>query len=206
MTMITLTLAPAELAQVRTGDLVTAIDGRPVSFKVTGRYGPVNGGPPGIPLRRTDNGIRLHLYPDTHVERTITVERPVRTATRTVDGVRFTRDGDQWSAAAGRYVVSYEEAGVTTCEQPHPVREARGRGYLCQGAERHFYKSWMAIDTHDHSADPAYCESFKQAAQEVASWMRPSPTCGATPPICTPSPSGRTAKTSTPSPESEQRA
>lgn len=169
----TLTLGRADLAQVRRGDRVTAIDGRPAGpYRVTGRYAPVTaGGAQGIPMVRTDNGITLNLYPDTHVERHITIERTVRAATRTVGGVRFTYDGEQWHPDGSRYVVSYEDAGVTTCEQAHPVRDAAGRGYLCAGQESHVYKMWMAIDATDHGATPHYFDTFTHAAQTVAGWV-----------------------------------
>lgn len=170
----TLTLTHAELSRVRRGDRLTGIDGRTVSYRVTGPYGPVSGVGTalGIPMERTDNGITLNLYPDTHVERTITIERTVRPVTRTIGGVVFTHTDGEWRADNGRYVIEYTEAGVTTCEFPHPVKLSNGKGYLCPGQESHYYKQWMAADTNSGELDPDFSDSFKDAANTVVTWIR----------------------------------
>src|SRR5436305_11132126 len=92
---------------VRRGDTLVAVDGRPLPHpaRVTAR--PDARGV--VPLRNPlGTAVEWRLYPDSQVERDITVERPEpRPAVRYVDGVRLTRTGHHggWVTDDRRYEV-----------------------------------------------------------------------------------------------------
>lgn len=170
-----MTLTLADLDRVRRGDIVTAIDGRPVRFRITGRYGPVGvGDNPAVPME-TAAGIPVNLYPGSNVESSITIERKTRPVVRTFDNVTFhyDKENDEWFTADRDWQIKYGEAGVTTCEFPHPVRESKGRGYYCPGQEQHHYSGWMTH--HDGSQGTVeYYESFTAAAKAIAAEINKS--------------------------------
>lgn len=129
--MTTLTITVDRLAEIRPGDRIVAIDGRPYDFEVTGALAPIRpGATPGIRLATTSAADR-YLYPDAHVAATVTVERPEpvtpaptvkRRTRRLIDGVTFEHQDGSWYAADRRYEIRYDEAGLTECDNAHPAR------------------------------------------------------------------------------------
>ena len=163
--MGTLTFRATEVDRIRKGDRITAIDGRDVAFTVVKPYGPLPGSEVMAIGVTMPNGRDVNIYPDQNIAESVTIERADRKpATRTIDGVRFIKTGDKyWETEDGKYVVAYEEAGVTTCEFPHPMRD----GY-CPGQENHFYYQWLAGLKNDDKPTPEFADTFREAAQWVA--------------------------------------
>lgn len=116
---------------LRAGDRITAIDGRPLPAPRT-VAGPAIGG--AVPLVNALGGhTAWHLYPDTQVLEHITVDRnqpapkPWRPRTSRRYGVTLTtREGyGGWFTTDGRYEVREECELLSECENPHPVRVGR---------------------------------------------------------------------------------
>lgn len=69
--MASITIAKADLAQLKLGDRITAIDGRPIDRTVTG---PMADGRIPLAAPIADSLVDYALYPDTQVERDVTIE------------------------------------------------------------------------------------------------------------------------------------
>ncbi len=132
--MLTLTLTPDRLNEVQPGDRLVGLNGSALSrpLTVVGALAELPGGVQAIALR-TPHGTPANLYPDTHVDRGVTVERdeptavqPRRPAVRTFHGVRFASDGTgSWWTGDRRYEIRKGFGGLTECEADHPVRITR---------------------------------------------------------------------------------
>jgi hypothetical protein len=140
----TIELGPDELDQIRPGDRITAVNGILIP------RGPVivtralsvlsTGSTPSIGIR-TAHHTPANLYPDSTIDRGLTVERDVvvapqptpapaapaapqpRTITRTVNGVKLHSDGQGgWFTSDRRFEIRLGYGGTTECEADHPVR------------------------------------------------------------------------------------
>lgn len=150
--MAVITLTPDQLDQLRPGDRLTHINGADLlrALTVVAKLAPMpnRSGTLAVEMR-TPQGTPAHLYPDTHVDTSVTIERDEpaparprrpRVASRRVAGLTFTSDGHgSWFTDDRRYEISRQIAGWTECEQDHPVkitpallaraRENRGTGW-----------------------------------------------------------------------------
>ncbi len=141
--MATITIPRSQIADVRTGDVIVAIDGHPTRRQLTVQA-------PYTRLAYGAHGVRLVnplgtatewvLYPDTQVEENITVERrDVAPATpmvpaaapapvapkpqrRTKHGLTLVGGAGYWVTQDGRYVVQINDGYLTFCDEAHPVR------------------------------------------------------------------------------------
>ena len=67
--------------------------------------------------------------------------------TRTFKGMRLRSQGaGSWLTEDGRYRFSYEESGITSCDNPHPIRSGGGKGEYCPGDETHYFFQWCVHD------------------------------------------------------------
>src|SRR5689334_20612235 len=120
--MGTLTFTAHEVDRIRKGDRITSIDGRSVAFTVVrGLHTLPNSTVEAIAVT-LPNGREANIYPDQNVSQNVTVERnDPKPKTRTVDGVRFVSSGEKyWKTEDGTWAVSFQEAGLTECDNPHP--------------------------------------------------------------------------------------
>lgn len=129
------------------------------------------------------------------------VERPAtrkRTATRTIDGIKWISKGDkQWESEDGRWAVEYVDDFETECDVPHPVKitaadraafhaatswdrlnnwpqhvrmaiEDGKRGYYCDGGEVHHYGQWVSGAVSGEPQVIIRDDTFEGAASAVA--------------------------------------
>lgn len=121
-----------------------------------------------------------------------------RTATRIVDGIRWTKSEHGWVTEDGRFEIEYDDTFETECDHAHPmqvtqsdirryrqhghqhgngndpafqaIREGR-KGWLCEGDEIHFYGQWVA-GTVDDGDVITRTDTLKDAMQDVAHFVR----------------------------------
>lgn len=195
--MDTLTLASQDVLRLaRAGDRVVAIDGhRLASAKEVAALEPkslllVNDIPGGQSEHR--------LYPD-NVE-SIEVERgkpePKPQRRRFGSLTLWTVGGGEWKSEDNRHGVTYQQAGITYCEAPHPVRitaqmiedarerpfsgdsrivlwavQSGKRGYYCPGEQEHpgdwAWIPWSQDARVDHRAHSVYA-TLAEAGQALA--------------------------------------
>lgn len=136
----TVELGPHELDKIRPGDRITAINGTrlpggPVTVtRALSKL--VDAAAPSIGIRTAHN-TPANLYPDSTIDRGITLERDVpveeaaaapalevkpRAVTRTVNGIQLHHADGGWWTADRRYEIRKAFGGLTECENSHPVR------------------------------------------------------------------------------------
>lgn len=161
--MTTLTIPRDRLAaDLKPGDRIVAIDGRPAAHEVTEAARPSGGIPMRNQLVGDGTGSVWALYPDTQVERDVTIERapePRKAATaKPRRERRWTRYGltlvtgrprNPWETEDGAYSLSQGWA-MTFCDGPHPMRWKDDDGIThtgyCHGDKEHPYVVGWVID------------------------------------------------------------
>lgn len=153
----TVELGPDELEQIRPGDRITAINGTQLPggpVTVTRSLSKLlDASTPSIGIR-TAHDTPANLYPDSTIDRGITLERDVpveetaaaaalevtpRAVSRTVNGVQLQYDGGAWWTADRRYEIRKAFGGLTECENSHPVRLTPA---LIQHAKDNAHTTW----------------------------------------------------------------
>jgi hypothetical protein len=121
-----------------------------------------------------------------------------RTATRIVDGIRWTRSEHRWVTEDGRFEIQYDDDFETECDAPHPMRVSQSdikryrqhghqhghgndpafkairdgrKGWLCEGGEIHFYGQWVAGTVGDVDVITR-TDTLKDAMQDVAHFVQ----------------------------------
>lgn len=138
----TIQLGPDQLDQIRPADRITAINGTPLPggpVTVTRALSALSGTAALSIGIRAAHGTPANLYPDSTIDRSVTVERDVvapapatpaapaaaqpRTVSRTVNGIKLHSDGKGgWWTSDRRYEIRKGFGGMTECEASHPVR------------------------------------------------------------------------------------
>ncbi len=178
---MSITLYKRNLGDLRRGDRIIEVDGRPMDPPHVVRLRqPTPGGPLGLTNLISDL-TEWNLYPD-QVETRVVIEKLHRQQTRTIDGVKLVHTMEQggdrgmgaWVTEDRRYVIA-EHSSPTECEGPHPVRTGRGRGYMCPGFAMHNDWFWGVWDTATNDwlgRTPNFSETFTEAAEDLARHIR----------------------------------
>lgn len=167
--MATIEISKRDIGKIRKNDRIIAIDGRSVEFRVVAPLHTLPSSAVEAIGCTLPNGREANIYPNDHIERSVTIVRADRKPpTRTIDGITFVSVGEKhWETTVDgvTYAVAYEEAGVTECDNPHPMKD----GGYCPGAEQHFYWQWSfgRVD-----GPVAYADTFRDAASDLVQQIR----------------------------------
>ncbi len=165
------TLNSHELNRLRRGDRIVQIDGRNVDFTVVRPPHTLPNSTTVAIAVKAESGREANLYPDSNIERNVTVRRPERAVTRTVAGLKLRNSGDKhWTTVDGKYEIAYLEQGLSECENPHPM----AGGDYCPGHQYHEYFGWSVWDVEgdDYAFDIRNEKSMSSAAEDLVRALR----------------------------------
>jgi hypothetical protein len=150
-TMQTLTIPAAQIAKVRRGDKIIAIDGRRARYTYTVTAGLAQvgvGTAQGIAMQLPD-GRTANLYPDTHVSESVTIERATKATA-----------GDRVEAADRKNATHINIGDELIVEQaPDGLRATRRKtGVIVvkvTGKRKHGYRGYLLTTTGGDIDTPA---------------------------------------------------